>query len=167
MKNIFSKLLLTFVVSSSVLAIGFAAPQAYAQDAPPDASDAVCAALGDANADSCAASGDAQVSNVIRVALNILSFAAGFIAVISLIISGLKYITSQGDSNSISSARSSVIYAIVGIAIVVLSQVIVRFVINQANTPAPPPPPATIIEPPASTGPPGALYALFSDDSYR
>jgi hypothetical protein len=131
MRSNFKKFLLTLAVFVGIVSIGIAAPQAYAQDA----SAAVCAALGDADPTSCDGTGDAQITNVLEVALNILSVAAGIIAVISLIISGLKYITSQGDAGSISSARSSVIYAIVGIAIVVLSQVIVRFVINQATAP--------------------------------
>ena len=146
MKNIFKKLLLTFVVSASIVGIGFVAPQVgYAQDA----SSAVCEALGAADTEECTEGDGSQVNNIIRIALNILSFAAGIIAVIALIISGLKYITSQGDASSISSARSSVIYAIVGITIVVLAQVIVRFVINTAT--APPPPPAVTTPTPRST----------------
>ena len=146
-------------IASIMLALGIVASPglvavqpAYAQDA----SEAECEALGSVNSNSCTTSSNTQISTVIEVALNILSIAAGIIAVISLIISGLKYITAQGDANSISSARSSVIYAIVGISIVVLSQVIVRFVINQTTTVAPPNAPGTFTAPVESGNPPPA-----------
>lgn len=84
------------------------------------------------NATSCAGS-DGQISKVIRVALQMLSIVAGVIAVIMVIISGLKYVTSQGDSNKISSAKNSLIYAIVGIVVVVFAQVVVQFVIRSSD----------------------------------
>jgi uncharacterized membrane protein YidH (DUF202 family) len=81
--------------------------------------------------------GGSTISSIIETALNILSIVAGVIAVILIIIGGLKYITSQGDSQSTSSARNTIIYAAVGLVIVALSQVIVRFVINEATSPPP------------------------------
>jgi hypothetical protein len=107
--------------------------QGQAVYAQTDASDAVCEALGSADTGSCSTSGDRQVTKVIEFALNTLSIAAGIIAVIMIIISGLKYITSQGDSSKAASGQSSIIYAIVGLVIVALAQVIVRFVITQTT----------------------------------
>ena len=79
------------------------------------------------------ASGDPTVNGVIEFALNLLSFIAGFIAVVMIIIAGLRFITSQGDPSSANGARSALIYAIIGIVIVVLAQVIVQFVLNRAT----------------------------------
>lgn len=84
------------------------------------------------NSSSCAAS-DRQISKVIRIALQMLSIVAGIIAVIMVIISGLKYVTSQGDSNQISSAKNSLIYAVVGIVVVVFAQIIVQFVVDSSD----------------------------------
>jgi hypothetical protein len=107
--------------------------QGQAVYAAVDASEAVCEALGSADTGSCSTSGDRQVTKVIRFALDTLSIAAGIIAVIMIIISGLKYITSQGDSSKAASGQSSIIYAIVGLVIVALAQVIVQFVLTQAT----------------------------------
>lgn len=84
------------------------------------------------NDTSCGAA-DGQVSKIIRIVLQMLSIVAGIIAVIMVIISGLKYITSQGDSNKIASAKNSLIYAIVGLVIVAAAQIIVQFVIRTSS----------------------------------
>lgn len=72
--------------------------------------------------------------NVIKSALNILSFVAGAIAVIMVIIAGTRFMTSQGDPGKVAGARSAVIYAVIGILIVVLAQSIVFFVLRQATS---------------------------------
>jgi len=69
---------------------------------------------------------------LITTIINILSLIVGIIAVIFIIIGGLKYITSGGDSNNVTSAKNTILYAIVGLIIVALAQVIVRFVLNSA-----------------------------------
>jgi hypothetical protein len=60
-----------------------------------------------------------------------------------IVLSGFKYITSGGDANKVSSAKSSLVYAIIGLVIVVLAQVIVHFVIIRSDPTPPPPPPAS------------------------
>lgn len=102
----------------------------YAQDAK----SAVCGALGEASTpENCNQAGQTSIMKVIGEALNILSIVASIIAVIMIIIGGLKFITSQGDSQSASSARNTIIYAAVGLIIVALSQIIVRFVIGRSS----------------------------------
>lgn len=125
-------LVIVSVLVASILPVSVLAPQsALAQDASSQAS---CKALKDINPNStgCAAS-DGQVNKIIRVALQMLSIVAGVIAVIMVIVSGLKYVTSQGDSNQISSAKNSLIYAIVGIVVVVFAQIIVQFVVDSSD----------------------------------
>ncbi len=99
------------------------------------AKDAVCKSLGATDEDTTSgdcSGGGTKINDVLKIVLNILSFVAGVIAVIMIIISGIKFITSQGDSGSIASARTTVIYAIVGVVIVLVSQVIVRLVLTEA-----------------------------------
>lgn len=67
----------------------------------------------------------------VQFIVNLLTIVVGIAAVILIIVNGLKFITSNGDSNSITSAKQGIIYAIVGLIIVALAQVIVRFVINR------------------------------------
>lgn len=63
--------------------------------------------------------------------INIVTIIVGIIAVIVIIINGLRMITSNGDSNNITAARNGVIYALVGLVIVALAQLIVRFVVSK------------------------------------
>ena len=72
----------------------------------------------------------AGVNNTVSEVIKILSTIVGVIAVIMVIVSGLKYVTSGGDSGSISSAKTTLIYALVGLAIAGLAQVLVRFVLK-------------------------------------
>ncbi len=74
-----------------------------------------------------------NVNNLLTTVINIFSVAIGFIAVIMIIISGLRYVTSAGDSNATSGAKNTLLYAVVGLVIVVLAQVIVRFVLSKTG----------------------------------
>ena len=65
--------------------------------------------------------------------VNIFSVIVGIVAVVMVIFGGFKYITSGGDSNSISGAKNTLIYAIIGLIIVALAQFIVHFVLSTAN----------------------------------
>ena len=62
------------------------------------------------------------------------SIIVGAISIIMIIYGGFRYITSGGDSGKVGSAKNTLIYAIVGLIIVALAQLIVRLVITQANT---------------------------------
>ncbi|MCL4358014.1 pilin [Patescibacteria group bacterium] len=74
------------------------------------------------------------VKNIAKLAINILSIIVGAAAVIMLIYGAFKYITSGGESNSVSSAKNTLLYAIIGLVIVFLAQVIVHLVLNTANS---------------------------------
>jgi hypothetical protein len=56
---------------------------------------------------------------------------AGVIAVFGLIVAGLRLVTANGDSNSFNSARGAILYVVVGIAIVALSQSVILFVLDK------------------------------------
>lgn len=72
------------------------------------------------------------VNKIIELAINLFSLLVGVAAVIMVIIGGLKYITSSGDSNNINSAKNTILYAIIGLVVVALAQVIVKFVLQKA-----------------------------------
>lgn len=66
--------------------------------------------------------------------INIFSAVVGVIAVIMIIVGGLKFITSGGDSSKVSGARTSIVFALVGLVIVALAQVIVHFVLSKVGS---------------------------------
>lgn len=76
---------------------------------------------------------DNGVINTISAAVKILSIFTGAAAVIMIIYGGFRYITSGGDSARVSSAKNTLIYAVIGLAIAVLAQLIVNFVITQSS----------------------------------
>lgn len=71
------------------------------------------------------------VSTLVEDVITIFSWIVGVASVLMIMVGGFKYITSQGDSNSINSAKNTILYAIIGLVIVAFAQVIVRFVINK------------------------------------
>ena len=54
----------------------------------------------------------------------------GIIAVIMLIIGGIRYVISGGDSKKVTDAKNTVLYAIIGLVIAFLAFAIVNFVIS-------------------------------------
>ena len=72
------------------------------------------------------------VTSFVRTIVKILSIVVGIAAVIMIIVSGMKYITSGGDSGKVSSAKSTLIYAIIGLIIAALAQFLVHYVLTQS-----------------------------------
>ena len=70
------------------------------------------------------------IVGAIRSVIQILSIIIGIASVIVIIISGLRMTLANGDSNAIASARSSLVYSLVGLAIAALAQVIVRITLG-------------------------------------
>lgn len=75
-----------------------------------------------------------SVNNLIKTIVNILSAVVGIIAVIMIIVAGLRYVTSGGKEENIKTAKNTILYAIIGLIIVALAQLIVHFVLTQATT---------------------------------
>lgn len=74
-----------------------------------------------------------SLNNLLTKIVNIFSIVVGVIAVIMIIVGGLRYITSGGDASKVGTAKNSIIYAIVGLVIVALAQFIVHYVLANAN----------------------------------
>ncbi len=75
---------------------------------------------------------EAQVDSLVVTIINIFSLVVGVISVIMIIVGGLKYILSAGDASNVTSAKNTILYAVVGLVIVAFAQVIVAFVIDTA-----------------------------------
>ena len=61
---------------------------------------------------------------------NTILYAVGIISVIMLILGGIRYVVSGGDSKKVTDAKNTIMYALIGMAIVALSSVITAFVSN-------------------------------------
>lgn len=62
--------------------------------------------------------------------VNLLITIAGVIAVIMIIIGGIRYATSAGDAGQAKSARDTIIYAVAGLVVAIMSFAIVNFVLS-------------------------------------
>lgn len=72
-------------------------------------------------------------NGIITKGVQLFVILVGFTAVIVIIISGYKFMTAQGDANSIAAARRGVIYAVIGLGIAALAQTIVSFVLRKLS----------------------------------
>jgi multisubunit Na+/H+ antiporter MnhB subunit len=68
---------------------------------------------------------------IFQTVVNILLFLVGAVAVIMLVIGGLRYVTSNGDQNAVTGAKNTIMYAIIGIIVAFLAYAAVNFVITQ------------------------------------
>ncbi len=120
-------------VAVAVPATASASPATFAQFS--GAKDAACGGA-DLSGSSTGCGGtdsESTINKTIKTALNIISIVVGIMAVFMLIFGGMKFITSQGDSAGVASARNTIIYALVGLVVVLLSQFIVQFVLKKAT----------------------------------
>ncbi len=68
--------------------------------------------------------------DVIQSIVNLLLYITGAVAVIMIVIGGIKYVTSGGDSSQTKSAKDTILYAVVGLIIAIIAYAVVNFVIG-------------------------------------
>jgi hypothetical protein len=114
------------------LMLGSAPALASAQTATNNISSICSGVNGDLSGGSgtCDQSSSTSLNNVIKFALNLISIFVGITAVIMIIIGGFKYIVSGGDSGRITGAKDTILFAIIGLVVVALAQIIVHFVLS-------------------------------------
>lgn len=70
-------------------------------------------------------------NGIITRVTQLVVIVVGIAAVIMIIISGLRYITSAGDPAGVNGAKNGIIYAVVGLVVAVVGQIIVSLVLAQ------------------------------------
>jgi hypothetical protein len=73
------------------------------------------------------------IKSLTSTAVTILSIVVGALAVIMIIVSGLRYITSGGEANKVSGAKGALVAALIGLLIAAVAQLLVHFVLNQST----------------------------------
>lgn len=129
--------IVSLLSAATLLLVPLAVP-AIASAASADIQNNLCGAANSLQVSSdggCAgtSTGTDQINKFITEIVNVFSIIVGVVAVIMIIVGGFRYITSGGDSNNISSAKNTIIYAIIGLIIVALAQFIVQFVLNKVT----------------------------------
>jgi hypothetical protein len=77
-----------------------------------------------------------RLSTFIVNVVNIFSVIVGVVAVIMIIVGGFRYIASGGKQESVQAAKNTILYALIGLVIVALAQLVVKFVISKASSTA-------------------------------
>ena len=130
MKRIF----LSLMLAASLIGGGiFVVPTFAADTTTQDSIDKICKA--NPNASVCAdlqkPGSDGTFSNVFTNIVNILLYVVGVIAVVMIVVSGIRMTVSRGKPDSVSKARNSLLYSIVGLVIAVSAYAIVNFVLSR------------------------------------
>lgn len=73
---------------------------------------------------------DASSDGFVGAIVNTLLFAIGAISVIAIIIGGILYVISAGNSGSVTKAKNTIFYAIIGLVVAFLAYAIVNWVFN-------------------------------------
>ena len=90
--------------------------------------------VGNGTVDSICASKNDNIKTIIKNIVNILLYLVGALAVIMLIVGGIRYTTSAGNSANVTAAKNTIMYALIGLVISILAYVIVNFVILAVTT---------------------------------
>ena len=75
-----------------------------------------------------------SLSSLITTILNVFSWVVGVVAVIMIIIAGFRYIVSGGEEGGVRGAKNAILFAIVGLVIVAIAQILVQFVIHKTTS---------------------------------
>jgi hypothetical protein len=88
-----------------------------------------CAQLGTVAADPDSCKGN-DLNGIVKLIINAVIFIIGIIAVIMIILGGVTYATSQGDSGKVKKGKDTILYGIIGLVVALLAFAIVNFVLS-------------------------------------
>ena len=116
------------MVTACIFSIGLISPAVFADGVTdicnsPDAASAVKKAAG------CEGNGN-ELPSIIENILEAIIIILGTVAVIFVIIGGVNYMTSSGDTGKLEKAKKTILYACIGLVICVLSFIIVNWTIS-------------------------------------
>ncbi len=75
-------------------------------------------------------SNNSDLMSILNVIINVVVGVVGFIAVVMIIMGGISFATSQGDSAKTTKARNTILYGVVGLVVALLAFAIVNFVLS-------------------------------------
>ena len=70
-------------------------------------------------------------NQVLTNGLNIAYFVAGIMAVIVIILAGFSFVTSAGDPGAVTKAKNAILYAVIGLVVILSAFIITQYVIGR------------------------------------
>lgn len=126
LKTILASLL--FVAGVSTAGTALVASPALAQTTTPEQS--ACEGSGGSWSNGTCTHGTRTVTGTVRSVGTIITFITGAISVLMIIIGGLRYTISAGDQGALTSAKNTILYAVVGLVVSIMAYAIVNFVLS-------------------------------------
>lgn len=132
-----TSILAAFVFAFAALALPVAVPAGSASAAAPECADDTYNITNGVN---CSHGTGTPVmlfggeGSIFTTVVNVLLFIIGAICVIMLIWGGIRYTTSAGNSAAVTSAKNTIMYAIIGLVIAFLAFAIVNWVLTSVGT---------------------------------
>lgn len=123
MKKIFSLIFL------AVAAFGLVSLTAV----PVHASNVCDANVADAIKKAAGCEGADQTDRAVNLIVNIINWVMGIIAIVAvivIIIAGIQFMTSNGDPGKVKKAKDAILYAVIGLIVIILAATIVNLVIG-------------------------------------
>lgn len=119
-----SLLLTSLLIAFTLVAVPFSTSYA----SPVDVFENACAN----NSDPALCSGtDEGLFDVIRTVIQVMLIIGGIIAVIMIIIGGIKYMTSNGEQSHVKSAKDTILYAVIGLVVISIAFSLVTWVVGK------------------------------------
>lgn len=75
-----------------------------------------------------------NLMETVNTIINVIIGIVGFVAVAMMIVGGINFITSQGDTGKVTKARNTILYGVVGLVVAILAFAIVNFVLSSVFT---------------------------------
>ena len=73
------------------------------------------------------------LTDYVAEVINVISIVVGAVAVVMIIVGGFRYVASGGKDTAVAGAKTTIMYALIGLVVVALAQVIVRYVLTKAS----------------------------------
>jgi hypothetical protein len=78
----------------------------------------------------CVATKKDNATDMVKTIINTLLYIIGILAVIMIIVGAFRYVVSAGNSASITAAKNTIMYAVIGLIVAILAFAIVNFVVG-------------------------------------
>lgn len=72
-----------------------------------------------------------NASSMMKIIINTLLYIIGIIAIIMIIVGGIRYVLSGGNASQVKEAKDTVLYSVIGLIVAIMSFAIVNFVLGQ------------------------------------
>ncbi len=126
MKKLFLNIAAAVITVLSMVGVSSLAPDAYAVKCP-DGKDSTTGDLSGCYTNVEGSSTD--LTSTLNTIINVVIGIVGFIAVAMMIMGGISFVTSQGDTAKVTKARNTILYGVVGLVVALLAFAIVNFVL--------------------------------------